>query len=216
MPVRVRLEAPINIERIAVIMPYHIVQDMKSIMKRDVYPSFGGLQRTHDLLQTFEIMGAYYHFWLSHTKTVAEITTETKDDIGQIRQLVVSKVRFDNRSNLPVENELQVDTVYTHIDYQTMNLAVTLYRILARYNYTIVSDFTQYNGGKALWKKLAKESEARKFVVRVWDDETQDWMKDSSSNAMKYNAENMDDEEIWKDISQHNEATTLLVLSSSE
>jgi len=194
--------------------PYHMDQDMKPVIKMDNYPSLDAMHRTCHFLGTLEKDGKEFNFWLSHTKAVAEVTVEAKDDIGQLKQLVVTKIRFHNRAGLPIKNELQVDTVYTHPDYQRTQLAMALYVVLARYDYTIVSDFTQYNGGKALWKKLAKESEARKFVVRVWDDETQDWMKDSSGSVMKYNAENMDDEEIWKDISQHNEATTLLVLSS--
>lgn len=194
--------------------PYHMDQDMKPVIKMDNYPSLENLQRLNYFLGTLEKDGKEFNFWLNKNNYHAEVTVEGNDDIGQLRQLVVTKVRFDNRAGLPVKNELQVDTVYTHPKYFSLNLAMALYVVLARYNYTVVSDFTQYNGGKALWKKLAKESEARKFVVRVWDDETQDWMKDSSGNAMKYNAENMDDEEIWKDISQHNEATTLLVLSS--
>lgn len=89
---------------------------------------------------------------------------------------------------------------------------MALYVLLARYKYTIVSDFVQYNGGKALWKQLASESSVRQFVVRIWSDETEDWLRDSSGDVVKYKGDNIPDSEIWhKDTTQ---STTLLVLSS--
>ena len=194
--------------------PYFMDQTSKPVIKMDSYPSLENLQRLNFHLGTLEKDGSEFNFWLNKNNYYAEVTINAKDEIGQDRQLVVTKVRFDNRAHLPVEKEMQVDTVYTHPKYQTLGLAMALYVVLCRYGYTIVSDFTQYRGGKGLWKKLAKESEARKFVVKVWSDEAGDWVKDSEGNPIHYTAENLEDEEVWKDISFHNEATTLLVLTS--
>jgi hypothetical protein len=194
--------------------PYHIAQDAKPVVKMDNYPSLENLHRLNDFLGTLQKDGTEFNFWLNKDKYYAEVTTSALDDISQKRQLTVTKVGFNNRANLPVQNELQVETVFTHPKYQSQNLAMALYVVLARYNFTIISDFTQYNGGKALWKKMAKESSARQFVVRIWDDELEDWVKDELGGIIKYNAENLDDEQIWDDISRNNEATTLLVLTS--
>lgn len=194
--------------------PYFTDQTSKPVVKMDIYPSLSALQRECFFLGTLIKEDLEFNFWLNFNKKVAEVTIATKDDIGQDRHMVVTKLRFDNRANLPVKDELQVDTVYTHDDYKRLSLAMALYVVLCRYGYTIVSDFTQYRGGKGLWKKLAKESEARKFVVKVWSDEAGDWVKDSEGNPIHYTAENLEDEEVWKDISFHNEATALLVLTS--
>lgn len=194
--------------------PYHIDSDYRPHIKMDSYPSMDGLKRENEFLGTLDKDGKEYNFWLSHSKKVAKISTNGKDEIGQIRQLIVAELRFDNRAKLPIKNELQVDTAYTHPDYRGKFLSGGLYILLSRYGYSVVSDFTQYNGGKELWKKLAKESDARKFVVRVWDDETSDWINDADGNPLKFDADNLDDDKVWKDISQHNEATTLLVLQS--
>jgi hypothetical protein len=87
-----------------------------------------------------------------------------------------------------------------------------LYIVLARYGFAIVSDFVQYNGGKALWKKLASEADARKYAVRLWDDSTNDWAKGEDGSILMYNAQNLQDENVWKDISYHSTPTTLFVL----
>lgn len=195
--------------------PYFLDQDMKPVVKMDSYPSLENLQRLNNHLGTLEKDGAEFNFWLSKNNYHAEVTIAAKDDIGQDRQLVLTKVRFDNRAHLPVDNELQVDTVYTNPKYQSLGLAMALYVVLVRYGYTIVSDFTQYRGGKALWKKLANEADARNFVVKVWSDQLEDWIKDADGNPTKYNASNLDDEDVWKDIFNHDEPTTLLVLTSS-
>jgi hypothetical protein len=124
--------------------PYHMDQDARPIIKMDNYPSLENLRRMNDFLGTLEKGGTEYHFWLNKGKFYAEVTTSGVDDIGQPRQLTITKVRFNNRSNLPVENELQVESVYTHAKFQTRGLAMALYVVLARYGFTIVSDFTQY------------------------------------------------------------------------
>lgn len=194
--------------------PYSIDSDYRPHIKMDSYPSLAGLRRENEFLGTLTKDGSDYNFWINNGHTVVEITTEANDDIGQLRQLVVTKIRFDNRSHLPVKKELQVDTVYTHEKYRKEWLAGALYILLSRYGFSIVSDFSQYRGGIGLWKKLATESDARKYSVRVWDDETSDWIKDSDGSPVNYGANNLSDDEIWKDISRHSEAITLLVLQS--
>lgn len=191
--------------------PYHIGQDAPFV-KAKSYPSLEGLQRENTLLGTLEKDGNEFHFWLSKTKGSAKVTVASKDDIGQDRQLVVVNLVFQGKVGLPVKNELQVNTVYTDPDFRTSWLAGALYIVLARYDFAIVSDFQQYNGGKALWKKLAKESDARNYAVRVWDDNQEDWIKDEDGNPLKYTAANLADDQIWLDISKHDEATTLLCL----
>ncbi len=194
--------------------PYHIDSDYRPSIKMDSYPSFEGLKRENDFLGTLNKDGKEYNFWLSKSKKVAKVSTKGIDDIGQERELVVVRLEFQAAADIPVKNELHAHTVYTHEDYRGEFLAGALYILLARYGYSIVSDFEQWNGGKALWKKMAKESEMRNYAVRVWDDNQQDWMKDENGEVMKYNASNLDDEKIWTHLSKQCEPTTLLVLQT--
>jgi hypothetical protein len=90
-----------------------------------------------------------------------------------------------------------------------------MYILLARYGYTIVSDFKQYNGGKGLWRKMALESDARRFAVRIWSDAAEDWIRAEDGEPLLYNGENLGDDEVWHSIDAHMEPTTLLVLSHS-
>jgi hypothetical protein len=196
--------------------PYHIGQDAP-MWSSDAFMSDSSLAREYDNIGTLQRPGQsiIFTFWIGKSRNVAVITTPDVDDIGQPKNRVAVHLIFKNtNSKLPVKNELQVDSVRASNEVVNMGLAGALYIVLARYGFTIVSDFTQYNGGKALWKKLARESEARKYVVRVWDDEVSDWIKDTTGVPIKYNAANLVDEQVWKDISQHNESTTLLALSS--
>lgn len=196
--------------------PYHHDGDWAPAMKLAAFPSFDGLKRENLLLGTLDRSGKEYHFWLSASKLVARVSTEDLDDIGQLRQQVVTEIRFHKSSaGLPVQNELQVHTVFSDPDHRQAQLAMALYVVLCRYGYTIVSDFEQFNGGKALWKKMAAEADARKFVIRVWSDADSDWIRDVAGEPISYDAYNLSDETIWQDFSKHMEPTTLLVLSSN-
>jgi len=195
--------------------PYHIDSDFRPHIKMDNYPSLEGLNRECEFLGTLTKETAEFNMWLSKGKHYAQVTTEGIDDIGQVRQLSVVKLTFQKPSGIPVKNELHAHTVYTHEAYRARFLAGALYVLLARYGYTVVSDFEQWNGGKALWKKMAKESETRNYVIRIWDDSQEDWFRDNSGNVLKYNAANLDDESIWQDIAKNAQPTTLMALSAA-
>jgi hypothetical protein len=195
-------------------MPLHIDGDYRPSIKLDSFPSMEGLQRENTFLGELEKSGKVYSFWLSKNEKAAKVTTKGIDEIGQHRQLVVVRLDFKPAVGLPVGKELCVHTVYTHEEYRGDFLAGALYIVLARYGYSVVSDFTQYNGGKALWKKMSREAEMRKFAIRIWSDETSDWVKNDQGEVLKYVASNLADENIWQDISQHSQPTTLLVLQT--
>lgn len=195
--------------------PYSLDQDFRPHIKMDSYPSLEGLKRECEHLGTLETDNEDFNFWLNKGKHYAQVTVAHEDDVGQQRQLSIVRITFQKIAGLPVKNELQVHTVFTHEKYRTRFLAGALYILLARYGYSVVSDFEQWNGGRALWKKLAAEADARNYAVRVWSDETEDWIRSSDGEPVKYNAANLDDDQIWHSISAQCEPTTLLVLSST-
>lgn len=193
--------------------PYEFRRDAPHISTKE-YPSLEGLKRENVALGTMDRYGETFYFWLSKSHGTAKVTTPGKDDIGQDRQQTVVNISFQQLPfDLPVSKPLQVYTVFTDSDYRNRWLAGALYIVLARYGFSVVSDYHQYNGGVALWKKLATESGARKYVVRVWSDETEDWVKDADGNPIQYNAANLQHEDVWNSLAKRDEATTLLVLS---
>lgn len=191
--------------------PHHIEMDAPPPKDHQkAYPSYEGLARTCKLLGTLEKRGKDFNFWLANARTHAYVTTEAKDDIGQLRQLIVTDLQFKNQTKLPVKNQLQVTWVYTEPEYADRFLAGALYIVLARYGNTVISDSLQYNGGRNLWEKLATEADARKYVIRVWDEASDDWRRDTIGQPLKLNAAELETNEIW---TKQIEPTTLLALS---
>lgn len=194
--------------------PYDLGQDWpSSVTPAIATPSDAGLKRENILLGTLTLGDESFQFWLANNKLGASVTTKTKKS-GERNELILS-ITFDNRSGLPVKNELQVHTVFNQNHYRGRNLAMAMYVLLARYGFTVVSDFEQYNGGKALWKKMARESADRKFVIRVWSDENEDWLRGNDNEPIAYDGDNIDEFFIWNDSNRKYEATSLLVLSSN-
>lgn len=194
--------------------PYSHDGDFTPSIRMDSYPSLEGLERENFYLGLLEKDGEQYRFWLSKTKGKAEVTVDGVNDIGQPRQLVATNMRFHRHpAGLPVKNELQVHTVYTHPDFRNRQLAMVLYVVLCRYGYTVVSDFEHYDGGKALWKKMATEADARRFKVRIWSDADDDWFRADDGSILEYNGANLSDDEVWHDLDGKMLPTTLMVLS---
>jgi hypothetical protein len=193
--------------------PYFHDSDAPSIKMDHLSISDRTLARDYLLLAKLE--GTEFDFWLLKQKTTAIVTTPTKDTVGANRNLIVVDLKFRSPSGIPVKNELQVNTVITSPDYRGRGLAMALYVILCRYGYTVVSDFEQYRGGKGLWRKMALESDARRFAVRIWSDAAEDWIRAEDGEPLLYNGENLGDDEVWHNIDAHMEPTTLLVLSHS-
>jgi hypothetical protein len=206
------MEKTMRVSEILFEGPYHHDSDVPSIKMDHLSISDKSLQR--DYLHLAKLEGTEFDFWLLKTKKAALVTTPTKDTIGENRNLIIVDLHFDNRSMIPIDKELQVHTVLTSPSYRGRGLAMALYVVLCRYGYTIVSDFEQFNGGKALWKKMAAESDARKFKIRIWSDDTGDWVRDANNQPVFYDTINLSDDAIWHDFKSHMEPPTLLVLSS--
>ena len=197
--------------------PYRLGGTKPPSITRNVFMSDAALKRGYDFLG--DLTQAYgdtvFSFWLIHSKSRAIITIRAKDDIGEDRNLIVSELTFSNREQLPVANQLQVDEVETLKDFRDRGLALGLYVLLCRYGFTIVSDYSQYEDGEQLWKKIAREAKFRKYTVRVYDLQSADWLRDETGTEIKYDTKNIDDAKIWHDMNTHPGQTTLLVLTGT-
>lgn len=177
--------------------------------------SLAGLKRERIELGTLTLMDIDYHFWQTPDTSKAMISTAVMER-GIARQQIICNIDFNLVASIPgIKNPLQVSMVYTHPNYRTKGLSWMLYVVLCKYGYTVISDYTQYNGGKAIWKKMASMAEWRKFVVRIWSDKTNDWLRTDTGEIIKYDSVNIPDDNIWDSVFGNAEKTTLFVLQKN-
>lgn len=85
-----------------------------------------------------------------------------------------------------IHNGMQVDGVDIHPDYQNTGLSTFMYReIKNKNNYSIVSDYIQYENSRKIWFSLSKTNEVKIF--------------DENSNTMSnpITIDNINDQKIW-------------------
>ena len=99
-------------------------------------------------------------------------------------------------SNLDRSKVLQVNWVQTNPHLKNRGLATYVYMLLASNGFVVVSDIAQFDGGQHLWKRLAKETDFNKCVVRIIDDEY-GYMKDDAGKIVEYDGANVPDNKIW-------------------
>lgn len=94
-----------------------------------------------------------------------------------------------------LKGALQVDLVVAN---NTASLrrgfGTAIYWALADRGITIISDNTQYKGGKELWKKLARE-QGSKYVINVIRDGVP--LLDDNGQPFVYNGSNIPDDDLW-------------------
>jgi hypothetical protein len=95
-------------------------------------------------------------------------------------------------------NVLQVDLVNVAKKIKMQGLGTFLYHSLVAKGYTIISDNKQYEGGQALWKKIARSHASNEMVLLL--DHGQLVMKDGK--PIEYDGTNVPDDEIWSETDQ--------------
>ena len=100
--------------------------------------------------------------------------------------------------SLNTQKFLQVDNVGTIDKYKSIGLAHHLYAALIDHGYAIISDEIQYNGGKKLWKKIAKNNKKYAYVVYILDVQRNELYCDDNGIPIEYDASNIADDRIWK------------------
>ena len=91
---------------------------------------------------------------------------------------------------------LQVSLVHVAAEQQDRGWAMYLYASLIKAGFIVISDNTQYIGGKELWKKIARNSLDGKYSVYVID---QGKVRMNGDIPLKYDGINIDDSELWSE-----------------
>jgi hypothetical protein len=96
---------------------------------------------------------------------------------------------------------LQVALAHVIPQYQDQNWGLKLYASLASAGYIVISDNTQYLGGQALWKRIAKETLSDSYQVYIIDDG--DVRLDTNGAPVTYDGSNISDAELWAEDTKH-------------
>jgi hypothetical protein len=92
---------------------------------------------------------------------------------------------------------LQVALAHVVPNRQQRGIGLQLYAALAHAGYVIISDNTQYLGGQALWKRIARETLGGRYQVFVLDNGVP--RLDAAGQLVTYDGSNIDDAELWSE-----------------
>lgn len=112
---------------------------------------------------------------------------------------------------------LQVDSVVVLESERFNGVGADLYKAIAKYGYVLVSDHTQYRGGRRLWQKIIKMSKADGLEIFVVDNGKP--LSDEDGNPIVYDGNNIPAEKIWgapTDDMSKSKFFTLLVLRNKK
>lgn len=104
----------------------------------------------------------------------------------------------------------QVNSVATFEGMNGQGIGYAVYALLVKRGDIIVSDNTQFNPAKNLWKSIARDI-GLDYVVNVIGVDNQ-FIKDNNGDPVKYDGKNIPDEKIWSYGKDESNKNVLLVL----
>jgi len=116
-------------------------------------------------------------------------------------------IRFPNQ----FRNLVQIDTVAIDPFRGNKGVASAIYKMIVDAGYTLVSDVTQYDTAKALWKKIAGDPSYKMYVADV----DNGMFKDADGQPIVYNGSNISDAEIWSQGSDYDGQYRVLILTKA-
>jgi hypothetical protein len=158
----------------------------------------------------FDIIGKYkkdietYWIILKKDKSAAVIglLSNRKED-NKVGIHILGQLDFKDKPDLSFtkdiptkEHVLQVDSVEVYSS-KFQGIGFHLYLSLVKYGYIIVSDHTQYVGGRKLWEKIAKISDAKKYSVYIIANG--DPILGDDGKPIEYDGSNLNDDKIWNE-----------------
>ncbi|MDI3362281.1 MULTISPECIES: GNAT family N-acetyltransferase [Lelliottia] len=163
--------------------------------------------RSFQLVEEFELSGRVLHvIYDSQTPRAAIIEADIETFDGVPRHRVVAALDLQRKAQLGKDivavercwedaNLVQVEGICVAPGERDKGLATRLYEaLILQCGITLVSDFEQYDGGKMLWQKIARESDH--IVVFVLDTEQSAfWPYDGSK--VVYDGGCIPEERIW-------------------
>lgn len=147
--------------------------------------------------------GIKYMVYFKKDRALASLGFPGQRKDGKFGMDIISTVYFKDpilsgQKIIPTgKNVVQVSLVETVPTEQSQGWGLYLYTSLAEAGYVVISDNTQYIGGKALWKRIASETMHSKYKVYVVDDGVV--RLNSNGTPVTYDSKNIDDADLWSE-----------------
>ena len=132
----------------------------------------------------------------THASRVIGIHPNSKLTLqGRVLPLFSLEFKRSPMLNFPnsFKNIVQVDKVAIVRSKGDAGAASTIYKMIVDAGYTLVSDVTQYDTAKALWKKIATDTSYKMYVADV----DHGLFKDEDGQPIVYDGNNITDDQIW-------------------
>lgn len=183
-------------------MPLKINQEMDD--DPDTIPFTTFFRTTASMREVFTLIAEHDNLivYLKHDKSTAFIgTPDTRHD-GAKGVLILGQLLFKSTLNLGSlekqtfsPNVLQVELVMVNDRLKRAGVGTFLYSSLVRKGYTIISDNKQYDGGQALWQKIARSHASNEAVYVL--DHGKLMLKDGQ--PIEYDGSNIPADELWSE-----------------
>jgi hypothetical protein len=199
-------------------MPYEIEGEMERAPFKNSFISDNSLERLYTPLGTVQVRNEDVSLYLIKGKTsVLGSIRATKD--GEPSNRLVFSLMFKEKHTLirvPIHIDeakiLQVDKVSTDPDYEGQGIASYAYSTLAERGHIVLSDVTQFQDGKQLWKRMATKAHLRKYKIFILDDLF--GVRKENGKPVEYDGSNIDDAKIWSKGEDYSKYHVLLMMTT--
>ena len=171
--------------------------------KKNTFISDRSLARDFKFLGSDVFVNDKIYFHIIDNLRVHGTTKQKKDKTNEDSNKIIFSLKFKTTktiNNIPDDlknkNIVQVDSVYVDSEYSGIGIASYVYLMLADQGYVILSDSSQFEDGKQLWKKIARESNFDDYQIRILDVD-EGYLKDKDGKIISYDSSNVDDAKIW-------------------
>jgi hypothetical protein len=140
------------------------------------------------------------------------IVIDLNSEISNDRFEQVFRVQFKQTNLLKFRhnfiNVIQVDKVAVLRNSGTQGIASTVYKMIVDAGFTLVSDVTQFDPAKALWKKLAQDPVYKIYVADI----DRGIFQDEDGIDIVYDGTNINEHDIWTSGSDMNGSYRVLIM----
>lgn len=184
-------------------MPDFIDKDIEPFPFQTDMLSVDTINRSFDVIKKVSIKKNHGWICLKKDKSVAVIgyLSRRKPDnkpalsiVGEVEFKASLDLSWVHEINVESANVLQVDGASVLSAFHGGSIATSLYFALAEAGYVVLSDTTQYRGGRKLWEKLISFSQASGCAVYIIDNGKVIMDEDK---PLIYNGSNYSATEIW-------------------
>ena len=158
-------------------MPDFIDKEMPIVTLNSTlrFYSVDTIDREFDIIGQCKVKDETYWTILKKNKsfaTIGRVGKRKEDGKGGVQ--IIGTLDFKDKPDFSFskliesgKNVLQVDSVQISDKEKFNGIGFHLYENLVEYGFIIVSDHTQYIGGKKLWEKISKQSSAKNYSVYI-------------------------------------------------